>query len=171
MYTMPNEPIVFDASTLILLAKVDLLGHVMRLWPIVATDTAALEATRRKELTDAQWIARAITSGEIRVEPVPLDRMVRRLEADFGIASGEASSLALAHRRKRILATDDGRTIKACKVLRVPFATAIHFLIDGRERRILSQPIALAKLERFSQIGWYGAEILEDARRRLGGGK
>ena len=33
MYTMPNEPIVFDASTLILLAKVDLLGHVMAYGP------------------------------------------------------------------------------------------------------------------------------------------
>ncbi len=170
MCSMPNESIVFDASSLILLAKVDLLGDIAALWSLVVTDTVAMEATRRKELADAQWIAAAITSGEITVEQVPVDREVRRLAGDFGIARGEASSQALARRSERLLATDDARAIKACRVLRLPFATAIHFLTDAYARNSLSRSVALAKLDRFGQIGWYHPEILQAARRRLEGG-
>lgn len=168
---MQDAPIVFDASTLILLAKADLLGHAVRSSRIVVTDSVAREATRRRELADAQWIAKAIAGGEITVRRVRTDREVRRLEDDFGIALGEASSLALARRNRWLLGTDDGRTIKACKVLRVPFATAIHFLLEAYEDGQLSRSVALAKLEKLGRIGWYRAEIVGDARRRLQGGE
>ena len=64
-----------------------------------------------------------------------------------------------------------GPTIKACKVLGVQFATAVHFLLNLRARKKLQLPMALAKLEKLSSYGRYNKRIIEDATERLKGAK
>lgn len=118
---------------------------------------------------DARLIAKFI--DEERISPRDVQRGqkdIRKLETDFKIRAGEASSLWLAHSLDAPIATDDGLAIKAAKILGVPFMTAIHFLISACERGSITGELALAKLEKLEKYGRYHRDIIDNARIRLG---
>jgi predicted nucleic acid-binding protein len=161
--------VVFDASTLILLAKLELLPSIVSQHDVLMTPVVEREAVRRAS-HDAVLIARLMSQGSIQVVRTPYPRQeVRSLQKDFGLAAGEATSLWLAASKRETLATDDGPAIRACKVVGVPFVTAIHFLLDALRRGDLSQEVALAKLERLAVHGRYHQRILDAARSKMEG--
>jgi len=160
--------IIFDSSTLILLAKVELLKEIVRQLEMVIPREVERESTV-KDSFDAKLIKKLIEDGKIRVAKVRGKGGKKKLKDDFNIGEGEVSALLLAKNKGSPLATDDGPTIKACKILDVKFTTAIHFLV-GTERGILSKDIALAKLEKLEKYGRYSSRIIDDASRRIKGG-
>jgi len=160
---------VFDSSTLILLAKIDLLRESAEDISIVIPPKVKEECLFKESL-DALLIKTLIAEGKIKVEKAGNREAVRKLRADFRIEAGEAQALWLGKRLGVPLAVDDGPTIKACKVLGVQFVTAIHFLINLRARGKLELPLALAKLDALAAYGRYSRKIIEDAAQRLKGG-
>ncbi|MBI3292005.1 MAG: hypothetical protein HYZ73_04260, partial [Elusimicrobia bacterium] len=62
-----------------------------------------------------------------------------------------------------MVATDDGVAIKACKLVGVPFVTALHVLLQAAERRVVDRSMALVKLEQLQKAGRYHPRILEEA--------
>ncbi len=161
--------IIFDSSTLILLAKVELLKEIVRHLEVVISREVEVESTV-KDTFDAELIKKLIEDGKIRVEKVKGKRREKKLKDDFSIGEGEVSALLLAKDKGSPLATDDGPTIKACKILDVRFTTAIHFLIGTYGDGILSKDIALVKLEKLEKYGRYSSRIIDDASRRIKGG-
>ncbi len=162
--------IVFDSSTLILLAKIDLLREVTEDVHIVIPQKVKEECLL-KESADALMIKTLIMEKKIKVEKTRNQEAIRKLRADFRIETAEAQALWLSRNISCPIAVDDGPTIKACKVLGVQFATAIHFLLNLRARKKLDLPMALAKLEKLSSHGRYNKRIIEDATDRLKGVK
>ena len=160
---------IFDSSTLILLAKIDLLRETAEEVSIVIPPKVKEECLFKESL-DALLIKTLIAEGKIKVEKAANQEAVRKLQADFRIEAGEAQALWLGKRLGVPLAVDDGPTIKACKVLGVQFVTAIHFLINLRARGKLELPLALAKLDSLATYGRYSRKIIEDAAQRLKGG-
>ena len=167
---MSYKQIVLDASTLILLAKIDLLPLLLTRMRAVITTQVRGEATRQPGLLDAQLIAELLARQRIHVRPVD-QKLTKRLEKDFRLDPGEASSVVLAKELGAILGTDDGVAIKACKILEVPFVTAIHLLIRAHEEQLIDQQQALIKLEKLQGYGRYDSRILEDAVKRIQGGE
>ena len=165
-----HKQVVLDASTLILLAKIDLLPLTLGRLRIVITPQVKDEATRRPDLQDAQLIARLLERRRIQVRGVDLKR-VKHLEKDFRLDLGEASSVVLAQELDAVLGTDDAVAIKACKILDIPFVTAIHLLIRAYEEKLISRQQALVKLEKLQRYGRYDSRILEDAVKHLQGGQ
>ncbi len=159
--------IVFDASTLILLAKIELLRRTVEAVEVVIPSVVEKESTQ-KDTLDARLIRTLIEEGRIKVKAVKEAGRVRQMMEDFRLGEGEAQALDMARTKRAILATDDGLAIKGCKVLGVEFATAIHFLVRSYERRAISKELALAKLEKLKEYGRYEPRIIEDARNRLG---
>ena len=93
-----------------------------------------------------------------------------RLIEDFHLGIGEAEALSLAlEKQADIVATDDRNAIRACKLLRLRFTTAIGILIRLWERGRLTAEEARRALERLAVYGRYRRTILEDAIRRLKG--
>ncbi len=163
--------ISFDSSTLILLAKSDLLKETLQNFEIIITDIIKKECTV-KDTFDAKLIHALITTDEIKVEKGFAKKEIDRMMEDFNIHLGEASALLLAKKREIPLATDDGLTIKACKILNVPFLTAIHFLLHTFESGIITDPeMALVKMEKLATFGRYHHRIIESAIRRIKGEK
>jgi len=160
---------VFDSSTLMLLAKSELLGIVSKKIQIIIPRMVRTECTG-KDTFDAKMISSLIDNRKIEVVAANKEA-VNALCRDFRIHVGEAESLACALKRKLSLAVDDLPTIKACKILNIQFATAIHFLINIAEKGLISKEMALAKLEKLSLYGRYNKRIIDDAEKRLKGGK
>jgi len=162
--------IVFDASTLILLAKIEILNIISEDIQIIVPEMVRSECTG-KDLFDAKLISSLIKNGKIKVAGATKKESVEKLCRDFKIHIGEAEALVLALKRNLPIAVDDLPSIKACKILNHKFTTAIHFLINVTENGKINEDMAFVKLEKLSLYGRYSKRILEDATKRLKGGE
>ena len=160
--------IVFDASTLILLAKTEPLREVADEAKIIIPEKVKAECSSKGSI-DALLISTLIKEKKIEVEKAGNRKAIKKIQRDFRIGSGEAEALWLARRLDCPVAVDDGPTIKACKVIGQRFTTAIHFLLNLASGNRLEFPMAMAKLEKLSSYGRYKREIIEDAMKRLKG--
>ncbi len=159
--------VVLDTSTLILLAKSDLLLLLCEKTQIQIPEEVQREALVRKELYDAKMIEEMIRTGSIQVAEYSLPNRRKQIQVDFGLEAGEAGALLLAKENNTPLGTDDGPAIKAARILGVPFFTSIHVLLELYDKGHLNEKTALVKLDNLQKIGRYNVQILADARERI----
>lgn len=162
--------IVLDASTLILVAKMEALDLFLSgsKLEVGIPREVERECCAVKKSFDALMIQKAVQESKIKVIEVKNKKPVAKLRGDFGIGRGEAEAIALVlEERAQILGIDDKNGINACKLLSIPFTTAIGILIRLREKRVLTPGEALTKLTALGRHGRYKQSILEDARQRL----
>ncbi len=164
--------IIFDASTLILIAKVELLDLFLANIdvPVAIPGEVERECCGSKKALDAVIIQRALDESRIKTVVVKNRRLVAKLQDDFSMGKGEAEAIALALDEKaQFLGIDDKNGINACKLLGVAFTTAVGILIRSREKRLLEESEALERLASLAKHGRYKDLIIEDARLRLEG--
>jgi|SRR5271165_3441616 len=166
--------LVFDASTLILIAKIELLDPFLA---GVSLEAAIPQEVEReccgvKATLDALMIRKAVDDSRIRVIKVKDRRLVTKLQDDFSLGKGEAEAIALGITEKaQLVATDDKNGINACKLLQLSFTTAAGILIRSLEKNLISRSDALARLDRLAHYGRYKSSIIQDVRARLEGSK
>ena len=154
--------IVFDASTLILLSKVDLLQKVLEKYEGTIPETVKKEV-EFKEGMDTKAIVQQIRDGRLGLKEDPDIKEVDKICKDFPLGKGEAAAFTVARLNNWALATDDGLAIKVCKIFDIRFITAIHFLVGAG----LKEDIAMTKLELLNKYGRYSTRIIEDAEKRI----
>jgi len=162
--------IVFDASTLILIAKAELLD--LFLADIELEAAIPIEVEKEccgvKKSLDALLIQKALDELRLKVIAVKNRKLVVKLQGDFDLGRGEAEAIVLALAEKaQVLGIDDKNGINACKLLGIVFTTAIGILVRSREKGLLTGSEALTKLTTLAKHGRYKESILEDARRKL----
>jgi predicted nucleic acid-binding protein len=164
--------IVFDTSTLILLAIIEFLDLFItnvRGSVIIPEKVRSEAVTEGKE--EVQSIIRLLQEKKISVVKVKNFSLRKKLMEDFSIEAGEAASLALALEHKSaIIATDDRNAIRACKMLKLEFITAVTVLVRAVEKGIIDKDEGLVKLQKLQAVGRYSKTIIEDAVRLLKGG-
>jgi len=162
--------IVFDASTLILLAKAELLEEFLEASDMkaVVPREVAREACEVKETFDALLIQRLIDEKKIAVEALKDRALFEKLRRELRLGAGEAEAIALAVGKKaRIVATDDRNAINACKLARIPFTSALAVLVRMYGQRAIGKQDALVKLATLEREGRYRKTIIAEARARL----
>ena len=162
--------IVFDSSTLILIAKIEILEVFLESvkFQVCIPPAVAKESCMVKKSLDALLIQKAIEESKIRVVTGKQRRLAAKLQRDFGLGVGEADAIALAvMERASLVGIDDKNGINACKLLGISFTTAIGILIRMREKKLLTKESAVAKLTKLGKQGRYKQSILEDATRKL----
>ena len=161
---------IFDSSTLILIAKIELLDlFLSEIGMEVAIPRAVEEeCCGGKKTLDAFMIQKAVDESRITVRSVKNRKLVAKLAADFNMGRGESEAIALALQEKaRLVGVDDKRGMDACKLTGVPFTTAIAILLRSRQKGLIDKDDALARLASLARHGRYRSSILEDAKRRL----
>jgi predicted nucleic acid-binding protein len=164
--------VVFDASTLILIAEAELLEPFLAgiKQGVAIPAEVEKECCGIKKTFDAMMIQKAVEESRIKVVAVKNRRLVAKLRADFSLGKGEAEAIALALSEKaQLLGIDDKNGINACKLLGIAFTTAMGLLIRSQEKGLLEGPDALAKLATLAKHGRYKDSIIEDARLKLEG--
>lgn len=154
--------IIFDASTLILLSKIDLLQSVLGKYKGAIPETVKKEI-EYKDGMDTRAITQQMKEGRLDLKADPDNKIINKICKDFPIGKGEAAAFLIAKQNNFMLATDDGLAIKVCKIFSIRFITAIHFLIGAG----LKEDIALTKLELLNKYGRYSTRIIEDAEKRI----
>jgi predicted nucleic acid-binding protein len=160
---------VFDSSTLILIAKIELLDIFLG---DIAMEAAVPRAVEReccggKKTLDGLKIRKAVDESRIGILPAD-SKLVSKLQRDFDLGLGEAEAIAVATREKaRAMGMDDKNGINACRLLGIPFTTAVGILLRSRERGLIDGGEALNRLSALARYGRYRNSIVEDARLRL----
>ncbi|MBI4653863.1 MAG: hypothetical protein HY752_02565 [Nitrospirae bacterium] len=164
--------IIFDASTLILLAKIDLLElFIFNFQQKVLVPESVASEVRQVEYEDSPIIRKLFEDKKITALKVKNKKQSDKLMLDFNIDQGEAEAISLAIQENiRFIATDDRNAIRACKMLKIEFITAIAVLIRAFEKQLIDKNEALLKLQRLGYIGRYGKAIIADAERQIKGG-
>lgn len=161
---------VLDASSLILLTKVNMIEFLMNEFDLSVTETVREEAANYGS-SDARKIEKYVEEGRIDTREVK-GEAVEELAKDFNIDRGEASTL-LTYRGgdADIVTTDDGKTIETCRVLDIPYTTSLALLEKAVDDGELSMDEGLAKLERLEDYGWYSQELLDRTESSIRGEK
>jgi len=162
--------IVFDSSALILLTKVELLDEFLGDYEgkILIPREVEVESCSRKESFDALFIRDRIKERKISVAKVSNVALRSRLMRDFHICKGEAEALVLALEMKaKLVATDDKNAIKACKLLKLSFTSAIAILVKMAERKVIDAEKARVALKALTKYGRYSEGIIKVAKEKL----
>ncbi|MFZ3073183.1 MAG: hypothetical protein WA162_08065 [Thermodesulfobacteriota bacterium] len=162
--------IVFDSSTLILLAKAELLDEFINDYGgmILIPQEVERECCRQKKTFDAVLIQKRVEDKKIIVAKISNAGLRGRLMGDFNICAGEAEAIVLAIERKaKITATDDRNAIKACKMLKMSFTSAIAILVRMKDKGTIDAERAKASLNALIKYGRYGGGIIKVAKARL----
>jgi predicted nucleic acid-binding protein len=162
--------LIFDSSTLILIAKVELLDVFLKGigMEIAIPKAVEDECCGGKKTLDALFIRMALDESRIKVRGVKNRKLVTKLEEDFNMGRGESEAIALALEEKALLVgIDDKNGMNACKLAGIPFTTAIGILVRSREKGLIDRGDALVKLSALAKFGWYRNAILEEAKLRL----
>jgi len=164
--------IVLDASTIILLGKINLLETFgLTFSGRVLISEKVRDGISIKETEENPLIVKLIEDEKIRVSKVKNGKLIKKLMDDFNIEIGEAETIVLALQEKAsIVATGDRNAIRACKILKIDFTTAIAILIRTFEKNLIDKDEALIKLRKLDSVARYRREIVEDARGRIEGG-
>ena len=164
---------ILDASTLILVAKAELLDLFLRHigQEVLIPKEVERETCGVKKSLDTLVIERAIKEKRLRVRAIKDSKICRKIAEDFSLGKGEAEAIVLALSEKSLLGIDDRKGINACKLMGIPFTTAMAILVRVREKKILTKRQALAALSKLERHGRYKSEIVEDARAGLETGK
>jgi predicted nucleic acid-binding protein len=159
----PLKKVIADSSSLILLAKCNLLEDVAQRFEVLVPTAVSEEAAAdnlRKKYPDAALIASMIDQGAIKVT----NPGESRLPLPFPVHRGEKEALLLSLQwNKALLATDDGRAIKAARFLNIPFIISPKMVVELSRWEWISSSKARLSLEKLGKIGRYSPEIIADA--------
>ena len=157
------EKLILDSNSLILLTKCDVITEVSKLFELVLP-AAVFDETASENLLDrfpdAAVIASMVEDGILKVS-VPAED---RLPMPFAVHRGEKEALLLSLQGNRaLLATDDGRAIKAARFLRIPFIISPKMVLRLAAQQLVSYSKARMSLEKLAKIGRYPPEIIAEA--------
>lgn len=154
---------VADSSALILLAKCSLLEIVCSLFEVFVPTTVVVEVASEdliKNHPDAALISELISKGAMIVQNPGNDEFL----LSQSLHKGEKEAIELAIKRSgALLATDDGKAIKAAKFLKVPFVITPKIVTELFRLQKISLKKAHGSLEKLAKIGRYSPEIIADA--------
>ncbi|MFN3530920.1 MAG: hypothetical protein ACK41Q_00155 [Candidatus Brocadia sp.] len=164
--------IVFDSSTMILLAKADLLDlFISNFHGKVLIPESVMVEVCKERMEESPAIVKLIKDKKIDVVKIKNAIQMKKLMEDFTIDRGEAEAIILALRKDiHVIATDDRNAIRACKMLKISFATTIAILVRAFEKNLMDRDSAFIKLQKLQTAGRYSKAIMNDATKQLKGG-
>ena len=164
--------LVFDSSTLILLAKVEILDIFLEKYPesIIIPEKVFEECCSRTDKFDALLIKKRVEENKIQIVKINNRMAVTKFISEFNIGAGEAEAIALViEQDANILALDDRLGINACKLLKLNFTTAIAIVIRLYEKGVLTKEKAMQVIDKLAYYGRYKNEIIVDAKKIIMG--
>ena len=157
--------IVSDSSTLILLARTNLLKKVYLYFnKILIPETVfkeTVEYGKDKKKEDAFMVGKEVNENRISVEKVNDKKTLNEILINFKCNLGEAEALTLAINKKSRLFTDDLEAIKICKIYNIEFITALAFLTKLLQDNKIDKELAMIKFGELSKLGYYSKDILK----------
>ena len=163
VYTLLTKKIVVDSSALILLAKCGLMGIMCELFEVKVPSSVMAEVASKEMITrypDAALIKDLTSKRKIMIQ----DHKGAGFQLPLSLHKGERDAILLAMETgNSILATDDGKAIKAARFLKIPFIISPKIVIELYKLQKISFKFARESIEKLNTIGRYSPDIIARA--------
>ena len=161
--------IIVDSSSLILLAKLNMLdiliGNIKH--KIVIPQLVYAECTAKQDLFDAQIIKQRVTKGLIGTIDISNRKLYNKIVKDFNLGKGEAESITLCIELKSGMITDDKKAINACRVLKIKFTTVPRLVVRFYKKKLLTKTEANLIIKELHRLGRYSDDIMNKVKEDL----
>jgi predicted nucleic acid-binding protein len=158
--------IIADSSALIILEKCRLLDVLAGRYPVVIPGAVYQEVVNDRTLSlyaDAEAIAALVAHDKINVAVVSAAETM-----PVSLGRGESEAIVLAKQMNTaVVATDDGKAVKACRYLGVPFIISPKVALALLRRGAIDFNRAKAAIEKMKLIGRYSTDIISEAMIEL----
>ncbi len=152
------KPLIFDATPLIYLGKVNLIGKVKHFpedkYTTKSVYREVVEEGKKSGRPEVFVIDALITSGVIKIKAPSNKKYISRLRENPKIHEGDADVLALAHELKGIALMDDEEARGMAEIEGIEHHGTIYLLLRMRKMKLLTKEEALAGLNEMIRMGW-----------------
>jgi predicted nucleic acid-binding protein len=164
--------IICDSSFIILISKLELIDLLIKAFKEIYLPQAVFNESVKKgkmlKKMDAFMIEERIQDKGIKIKNIRNHDKKKGFMDDFNIHEGEAEAIILFFEEKAdLLATDDYRTLKTCKVLNIKYFTTPLFIIRSFLRSEISKEKTHLKFEKLQELGWYKNENIIEFKNKL----
>ncbi len=155
--------IAIDSSTLILLAKLDILDITITniKEKLVITEEVYREVSVKKDDYHTKLIQKRVDEKKILKEPIKGKKVLQQIKSDFNLGSGEAETIALCLEKNIDIIIDDKKGINTCKLFRLKFITAPNIILSLYNKKIITKADAQNNITKLREIGRYSEKILQ----------
>ena len=162
--------VVADSSSLILLAKIEVLDVFSKNTELYIPTSVFDECVRKvdgKKYPSAQVINELVEAKQIMVSKV-----VKNIKLPLQLGKGEEDAIKLMIEIKAdLLACDDGKAIKICRFLKLPFIVTPKIVSSLYTKKMITLKKAKESLENLQIFGRYSPDIIARAFLELQGGE
>ncbi|NOZ68691.1 MAG: hypothetical protein GXP46_05495 [Deferribacteres bacterium] len=159
--------IIADSCSLILLSKCTLLADLAGNFTVIIPQAVLNEVVNKKAIEkfpDAKVILSLVSAKKIKAVTVKVEEKSFPVSID----RGEMEALVLMKKTKgAILATDDGKAIKACRYFNLPFIISPRVVLELYRLDFIDFEKAKTSIEKMKIIGRYSADIIADVLLEL----
>ncbi len=159
--------VVSNTSSLILLSKAGVLEKACRRYEInipLSVEKEASSSKLREKYSNALQIHDLIRSDALKVRKLT----VRKKKMPVTLGRGEADAIRLfLELQAECLLTDDGKAIKVCRMLGIPFIISPSIVLNLCRNEALTHHEALQSLEKLRLFGRYSPDIIAAALLRI----
>ena len=161
--------IVGDASSLILLAKANILDDLLELTDIIIPTIVQQEIMKGKEKNkqDAYYIEQLINQNKIQIEE-PSEINVSKIKFIYRLDAGELYAITLAREKGIDLLIDDRDGIIVCHKLNIRIHTALMILEELIIGKFISIDKAKFALTLLIENGRYTSNDIKNINERVG---
>ena len=153
--------IVGDSSSLILLTKANLINEICLAFKVYIEDVVFSECCSQEALDkypDSVVLAGLCEKGGIKRVDTP-----QPVRLPFPVGRGEAAAISLAAKLKAdALLTDDGKAIRACRYMAIPYTTSPRLVVDLVRLKRIPASRAVEALNRLRLVGRYSELIITE---------
>ncbi len=159
--------IIADSCSLILLSKCSLLAHLAGNFIVIIPEAVLNEVVNNEaveKFPDAKIILSLVSAKKIKAVKVKAEEKSFPVSID----RGEMEALVLVKKTKgAILATDDGKAIKACRYFNLPFIISPRIVMELYRLDLIDFKKAKLSIEKMKIIGRYSPDIIADVLLEL----
>ncbi len=167
-----DKVIISDASTLILLQKITLLDKLLKNFGFIIPNEVYNEAVikgKKAKSEDSYSIENKINKNLIKVKKIKNKEQLNQIINEFGLGEGEAEAIILfLQENADVLATDDHKAINVCKIHEIPFMTALTFVIECFDTKLITKIESEEMTKNLGVYGRYKNELIYKALDRIG---
>lgn len=162
-----HKLLIMDASSLILLGRcglIEVLSQAFNLTVPWGVLNEVVNEETLKQYPDANTISELVKNRKIEV--FSIEKQKYRFPITLG--EGETEAIILTRQMENaILVTDDGKAIKACRYLKIPFIISPKLVVDLYRLGEINFMVAKASIDKLRIIGRYSPEIIAEALLKL----
>ncbi|MBY8986587.1 MAG: hypothetical protein KGD65_16060 [Candidatus Lokiarchaeota archaeon] len=164
--------VVCDSSFLILISKLEMLDLLIENFEHVmipqAVYSESVDQGIKLRKMDAYLVEKRVKDGNITVGSIKDLEEKENLMKNFNMHEGESESLILYSEKKAdLFGSDDYKTIKVCKILKIRYFTTPLFIFRCFSNKLLSKDQSLLKFEKLQEFGWYKEDLIIEFKNRL----